>query len=103
MLAYSSAALASRAPRFPCVPNSLQFAGHNQPPNLVIYWAVNEAILSADDLKTCTANFRFNQIWAQFMMFCLRLTRLHGTGSRTSIDNDQTPARFQRVGQVMQD
>ena len=45
-------------------PNCLQFAGHNQPPNLVICWAVNEAILSADDLKTCTANFRFNQIWA---------------------------------------
>jgi hypothetical protein len=64
---------------------------------------VNELILSADDLKTCTANFRFHQIWVQFMMLCLRLTGLNGTGSRTSIDDDQTPARFQRVGQVMQD
>ena len=103
MLAYSSSLLASRPPRFRCVANRLQFAGHNQPPNLVICWAVNETILSADDLKTRPANFRFNQIWAQFVMFCLRLTRLDGTGSRTSIDNDQAPARFQRVGQVMQD
>jgi hypothetical protein len=85
------------------VPNCLQFARHNQPPNLVICWAVNEVILSADDLKTCTADFRFNQIWAQFMMFRLRLTRPHGTGSGASIDNDQAPARFQRVGQVVQD
>ena len=79
------------------------FAGDKQPPNVVICWAVYEVILSADDLKTCIANFRFNQIRAQFVMFCLRLTRFHGTRSRTSIDDYQTPARFQRVGQVTQD
>jgi len=70
---------------------------------LIIRWAVNEAVFSANDLKTCTASFGFDQIRAQFMMFNLRLTRLHSTGSRTSVDNDHAAARFQRVGQVMQD
>ena len=84
-------------------PSYSSFVGDKQPPNLVISWAVYELILSANNLKVCIANFRFDQIRAEFVMFFLPLTRFHGTGSRTSIDDYQTPARFQRVGQVTQD
>lgn len=55
----SSAVPLSGPLRFRLRPKCLWFAGDKQPPR-VICWAVNEAILSADDLKTCTANFGFN-------------------------------------------
>ena len=84
-------------------PKCSWFAGHKQPPNVVIHWAVNEEIVSTDDLKTCIANFRFDQIRAQFVMFGLGLARFRVARSRSSIDNDQTPAWFQRFGQVAQD
>ncbi len=78
-------------------------AGDKQPPNVVIHRAINDEIVSTDDLKTCIANFRFNQILAQFVTFGLRLARFRGAGSWTSIDDDQMRARFQRFGQVAQD
>jgi hypothetical protein len=62
--------------------------GNKQPPSFVIQRAVNEMIVSTDDLKTCIANFRFNQIRAQFVMFGLPLPGFRSARSRTSIDND---------------
>ena len=49
-------------------------AGDKQPPNVVIHGAVNEVIFSADDIKTCIANFRDDQR-AQVVIFRLHLTR----------------------------
>ena len=39
------------------------FPGDDEPPNVVIIRLVYETILATDDLETCLANFRFNQLW----------------------------------------
>jgi hypothetical protein len=67
---------------------------------VVIQWVINEKIVSADDLKTCIANFCFNQIRAYFVPFGLHLASFSKARSWPSIDNDETPPRLQRFGQL---
>jgi hypothetical protein len=69
--------------------------GHNQPPQLIVGCAVNESILSKDDLKTCVAYLGFNQVRVQFVMVRLNVARFCAPGTRTPIDYDQPRAWLQ--------
>jgi len=55
---------------------------------VLIIRLVYETILATDNLETCLANFRFNQLWPEFVMLSLYLTRLPASGSWTMVYDD---------------
>ena len=79
------------------------FPGDDEPPNVVIIRLVYETILATDDLETCLANFRFNQLWPKFVMLSLSLTRLSASGSWTMVYDDQSATRLQGLEQMIED
>ena len=69
---------------------------------MLIVGSVYEAILVTDDLETSPSTLSLNQICCYFVMLCSDFTGLRTSGSKLMVENDQSPARFQRLEYVVE-